>query len=99
MSSNEPVSFGQMSPAMSAVLRAARLLSFGFIGWLVCFSADDSGGKVIALVAVLAIAAQRGITWYVVCARAERRRRAAFGRYAEQETAGSKAVLQRREPS
>jgi hypothetical protein len=87
MSTNEPVSIGRMSPARSAVFRAARWLSFAFIAWLWFFSADDSAWKAVALVAVLGIVALRSIKWYVARARSERRWRAALDLYAEQEQA------------
>jgi len=74
------------SPACSAVCRASRLLFFGFIGWLWFLSSDDSAWRTVSLVAVLALAALVGITWYLV-ARAEGRWQAALDRYAEKEQA------------
>jgi hypothetical protein len=75
------------SLAWSAVSRVARLSIFGFIGWFWFLSADDSGSKAVPFVAVLALAALVGITWYAARARADRRWRAALDRYAEQEEA------------
>jgi hypothetical protein len=74
-----------MSPVWSAVFRAARLFSFGFIGWLWFVSADDSAWNAVSLAAVLALATLVGITWFVSRARAERRWRAALDRHTEQE--------------
>ena len=73
------------SPAWSAVFRAARLLTFGLIGWLWFVSADDSAWRSVSLAAALALAALAGITWYLTRARAERRWRAALDAYAKQE--------------
>ena len=75
------------SLAWSGVSRAARLSTFGFIGWFWFLAADDSVWKVVALVAVLALAALVGIMWYASRARADRRWRAALDRYAQQEEA------------
>jgi membrane protein YdbS with pleckstrin-like domain len=87
MKTNKPARSGRMSPVWSAVVRAVRLLSFGFIGWLWFIWADDSAWKAVSLVAVLALAALVGITWYLSRARADRRWRAALDRYAEREQA------------
>jgi hypothetical protein len=57
------------------------------MGWLWFFSADDSAWNAISLVTALALAALVGITWFLSCARAERRWRAALDRYAEMEEA------------
>src|SRR5262245_48302672 len=73
--------------ARSAVSRAARLLSIGFIGWLWFFPAGDPSLRPVALVAVVALAALVGIAWYLFRARAERRLWTAMDRYAEQELA------------
>jgi len=75
------------SLAWSAVFRAVRWLIFGLIGWLWFISADDSAWKAISLVAVLALAALVGITWYLSRARAKRRLRAAWDDYAKKEQA------------
>jgi hypothetical protein len=75
----------QMSLAWSAVSRATRLSIFGLIGWLWFLSADDSTWKAVSLVAVLVLAALVGLTWYASRTRVERRRRAAWDRYAEHE--------------
>jgi hypothetical protein len=85
----------QTAPAWSAVFRAARLLGFGFFGWLWFFSADDSAWKAVSLVAVLALAALVGVTWYLSRARADRRWRAALDRYAERELAKGTRSLRR----
>ena len=79
----------RMSPARSAVSRAARLSIFGLIGWLWFLSSEDPARRTVSLAAVLALAALVGITWYLVFgrARAEGRWRAALDRYAEQEQA------------
>jgi hypothetical protein len=77
----------RMSPAWSAVFRAARLLGFGFLGWLWFVSPDDSAWKIVSLVAVPALAALVGVTWFLSRARADRRWRAALDRYAQQELA------------
>jgi hypothetical protein len=74
------------SPARSAVFRAARLSAFGFLGWL-WLSLDDPARIAVPLVAVLALAALATMAWYTSRARAERRWRAAWRRYAEQELA------------
>jgi hypothetical protein len=73
------------SLAWSAVFRAAGLSLFGFIGWLWFFSAGHPAWKAITLIAVLALAAVAGLTWYLSRARADSRWRAALDRYAEQE--------------
>jgi carbon storage regulator CsrA len=57
------------------------------IGWLWFISAADFAWKAVSLVAVLAVAALIGMTWYRVRARAERRWRAALDAYAEKELA------------
>jgi hypothetical protein len=73
--------------AWSAVSRAARWLTFGFLGWLWLSAADDPARRAVSLVAVLVLAALAGVTWHTSRARAERRWRAAWDRYAEQELA------------
>src|SRR5689334_12961476 len=73
--------------ARSAVARAARLLSFGLIGWVWFLSGDDSPWRAASLVAVLALAAVVGITWAVSRVLADRRWRAALDRYVELEQA------------
>ena len=87
MATNATAHPWRTSPAWSAAFRAARLFIFGFIGWLWFLSADESAWRDVALVAVLALAALVGITWYAFRARADRRWRAALDRYAEQELA------------
>jgi|SRR5579884_512346 len=77
----------RMSLAWSAILRTARLLIFGFLGWLWFFSADHSPWRAVSLDVALAVAALVGITWYLSRARADRRWRAALDRYAQQEQA------------
>jgi hypothetical protein len=54
-----------MSPARSAIFRAARLLIFGLIGWILFVSATDSAWRAVSLAAVLVLAALVGSTWYV----------------------------------
>jgi hypothetical protein len=71
----------------SATFRAARVLIFGLIGWLLFVSAADSAWRAVSLVVVLALAALVGVTWYLSRARAERRLRAAWDAYAELELA------------
>ena len=73
--------------AWSAVFRAARLLIFGLIGWLLFVSAADSAWRAVSLASVLVLAALVAITWYLSRARAERRWRAALDAYAKQEQA------------
>ena len=63
--------------------RGARLSIFGLIGWFWFLSADDSAWRTVSLVAVVALAAVVGITWYLSRARADRRWRAALERYAQ----------------
>jgi len=75
------------SPAWSAVFRVARLSGFGLLGWLWFVSSDDSAWRIISLVAVLALAALVGVTWFLVRARADKQWRAALDRYAQQELA------------
>jgi hypothetical protein len=55
--------------------------------WLWFFAAGDSAWRAVSLVAVLAVAALVGITWYLSRAHADRRWRAALDRYAQQEQA------------
>jgi membrane protein YdbS with pleckstrin-like domain len=87
MKSNVTAHSRRTSPAWSAVLRAARLLIIGLIGWLFFVSAADPAWKAVSLAAVVAVAALVGITWYLSRARAERRWRAALDAYAEEELA------------
>jgi hypothetical protein len=87
MNSNVTARSGRTALAWSAVFRAVRLLIFGLIGWLLFVSAADSPWRGTSLVAVLALAALAGITWYLSRARAERRWRAALDAYARQEHA------------
>ncbi len=88
MKTYESARSGRMSLAWSAGFRAVRLLLFGFFGWLWFVSADHPPWKTISLVAVLALAALVGITWYLSRARFERRWRAALDEaYARQERA------------
>jgi hypothetical protein len=74
-----------MSLVWSAVFPAVRLSIFGLIGGLLFVLAADSAAKTVALAAVPAVAALVGITWYLSRARADRRWRAAWDAYAEQE--------------
>jgi hypothetical protein len=71
--------------AWSAVFRAARLLAFGFLGWVSLPSAADPSLKSVSLIAVLVLATTVSVTWYLSRARAERRWRTALDRYAGQE--------------
>ena len=87
MATNATARSRGMSLVWSAVSRTVRLLIFGFFGWLWFVSADDSAWKAISLVAVLALAALVGITWYLSRASADRRWRAALDAYAEKEQA------------
>jgi len=87
MTTNAAAHPWRKSLAWSAVFRAVGLSIFGFIGWLWFSSADGSAWRADALVAVLALAAVVGSTWYLSRARAERRWRAALDRYVEQEQA------------
>jgi hypothetical protein len=75
------------SLAWSAVFRAARLLAFGFLGWVALSSTYDPALKAVSLIAVLGVAATVSVTWYLSRARAERRWRAAWNRLAEREQA------------
>jgi hypothetical protein len=75
------------SLAWSALSRAARLLAFGFLGWLWLFPLVDSAGRAAFLVTVLTLAGLIGSIWYLARARAESRWRAALDRYAQQELA------------
>jgi hypothetical protein len=83
MTTNATTPPWQAPLAWSAVCRAARLPIFGFVGWLWFHPADDSAWGADSLVAVLALAALVGITWYLSRARAERRWWAALDRYAK----------------
>ena len=87
MRTNKSLPIGRTSPVSSAIFRAARLLIFGFIGWLWFFWADNLSWKAVSLVAVLTLTALCGTTWYALHVRAESRRRAALTRYAEREQA------------
>jgi hypothetical protein len=69
----------------SAVFRVARLSGFGLLGWLWFVSSDDSAWRIVSLVAVPALAALVGVTWFPSRARADRRWRAALDRYTKQE--------------
>jgi hypothetical protein len=75
------------SLARPALRRAALITTFGLIGWLWLFSADDSAWKVVSLVAVLTVAAVAGLTAYLFRARTDTRWRAVLDRYADQEQA------------
>ena len=68
------------SLAWSTVFRAARLLAFGFLGWVSLSSTDDPSLKAVSLIAVLGLATTVSVTWYLSRARAERRWRAAGAR-------------------
>jgi 4-amino-4-deoxy-L-arabinose transferase-like glycosyltransferase len=87
MKTNATARAGEKSLVWSAVFRAVRLSVFGLIGWLLFVSAADSAWREVSLVAVLALAALVGITWYLSRARAEWRWRAALDAYAKQEQA------------
>jgi uncharacterized membrane protein YqjE len=87
MTTNETARSRGISLVGTAVFRAARLLIFGLIGWLLFISAADSAWRAVALAAVLALAALVGVTWYLSRARAERRWRAALDAYAIKEQA------------
>jgi hypothetical protein len=54
--------------AWSAVSRAARCLTVGFLGWLWLSAADDPARRAVSLVAGPALAALVGITWFLSCA-------------------------------
>ena len=84
------------SVALSTVFRAARWFTFGFLGWLWLSSADEPARTAVSLVAVLALAATVSITGYLSHVHTERRWRAAWDRYAEQELA--KLTDSRRDP-
>ncbi|HEX4072732.1 MAG TPA: hypothetical protein VHX68_16235 [Planctomycetaceae bacterium] len=71
----------------SAVGRTARLSIFGLIAWFWFLAGNNAPRKTVGLVAVLVLAALVGLTWYASRARADRRRRAAFDRYARLEQA------------
>jgi hypothetical protein len=66
----------------SAVGRTARLSIFGLIAWFWFLGGNNPPWKPVGLVAVLVLAALVGLTWYASRARADRRWRAAFDRYA-----------------
>jgi len=83
----ETARFRQMSFSRSALFRSVRLFLFGLIGWLLLISKADSAWRGVSLVAVLALAALVGITWYLSRAHADRRWRAALDAYAKQEQA------------
>jgi len=85
MATNANTQSWQASLARSAVCRASRLLFFGFSGWLWFLSSDDSAWRTDSLVAVLALAAVVGITWFLSRALVNRRWRAALDRYAEKQ--------------
>jgi hypothetical protein len=96
MATNSMTHPGRMSPAWSAAFRAARLSAFGLLGWASLSSADDPSLKAVSLIAVLSLATSVSVTWYLSRSRAERRRWAAWDRYAEQEPA--KPTDSRRDP-
>ena len=75
------------SLAWSAASRAVRLSAFGLLGWASLSSADDPALKAVSLVAILLVATTVGVVWYLSLAHAERRRWAAWDRYAGQEPA------------
>jgi uncharacterized membrane protein YqjE len=87
MTTNQTARSRGMSLVGTAVFRAARLLIFGLIGWLLFVSAADSTWRAVALTAVLALAALVGVTWYLSRVRAERRWRAVLDDYAKLEQA------------
>jgi hypothetical protein len=87
MTTKSTVHTWQARLAWSAVYRVSGLLIFGYIGWLWFLSSGGSARRAVSLIAVLALAALVGITWYLAAARAERRWRAALDRYAEKEAA------------
>jgi hypothetical protein len=71
----------------SAIGRTARLSIFGLTAWFLFLAGNNSPSKAVGLVAVLVLAALVGLTWYASRAGADRRRRAAFDRYARMEQA------------
>ena len=75
------------SLAWSAVFRAARLLAFGFLGWVSLSSKDDPSLKTVSMIAVLGLATTVSVTWYLSRARAECHRWAAWNHHAEAEQA------------
>jgi hypothetical protein len=87
MATNTLTHSRRTSLAWSAVFRAARLLTFGFLGWVWLLSADDPSPslKAVSLIAVLGLATTVSVSWYLSRARAERRWRAAWNRYAGEE--------------
>jgi hypothetical protein len=85
MRNNATAHSRRMSLAWSSLSRAARLLIVGLIGWLGFLAADGSAWRTVSLVAILALAALVGITWFLSRTLADRRWRAALDRYAEQE--------------
>ncbi len=92
MTTNEIARSQGMSLARSAVHRGVRLLIFGLIGWLGFVSAADFVWRAVSLVAVVAVAAIVGITWYLSNARGARRFNAALDAYAARETARAKRL-------
>src|ERR1043166_7593945 len=87
MRTNAAAPSGRTALAWPAVYRASRGFIFGFLGWLWFLSEDDSAWRTVSLVAVLALAAVVGITWFLSRAHADRRWRAALDRYAQQQQA------------
>jgi hypothetical protein len=79
--------YPRTSLVWSAVGRTARLSIFGLIAWFWFLRGNNPPSKAVGLVAVLVLAALVGIAWYVSRAQADRRRRAAFDRYARMEQA------------
>ncbi len=75
----------RLLPAWPVAPVTAGLFLVGCFGGLWLASAADLSWKAASLVAVLALAALAGMTWYSSRARADRRWRAALDRYAEQQ--------------
>ena len=77
----------RLFPAWPVVPVMAGLFLVGFFGGLWIASAAGLSWKAASLVAVAALAAVAGMTWYASRARADRRWRAALDRYAERQMA------------
>ena len=87
MTTNATTHPRRMTLAWFTAVLAAALSTFGFIGGLWLSAAGESVWRAASVVAVLALAALVGVTWYVSRACADRRRRVALDRYAERELA------------
>jgi hypothetical protein len=86
----------RMALVRSAVGLTARLSIFGLVAWFSFLAANNSPATAVGRVSVLILAALGCLTWYAIRARADRRRRAAFDRYARLEEA--KETQSRRNP-